>query len=118
MTLSALPVKGSVAEALGKSVMLHLREIVLNNNALGEAGGLAVAEALGKGVAKQLHSLELDNNKLGDRSAQALAAAICAPGALPSLPGIFMEGNGVGEAGRRALDEAVQSTGRRFQIMY
>ncbi|MDP7392667.1 MAG: dihydrolipoyl dehydrogenase, partial [Alphaproteobacteria bacterium] len=49
--------------------------LALDNNALGEAGGVAVAEALGKGSAPQLQRLVLDDNEVGERAALALAVA-------------------------------------------
>ena len=63
-----------------------------------------------------MQQLILDDNALSDRGALALAAAIRAPDALPCLTGLWMERTGVGEAGRRALAEAVQSTGREIDI--
>ena len=96
----------AVGEALGKGATPGLQVLDLQNNALGEAGGVALGEALGKGATLQLQRLILDDNKLGTRGATALAAAIRKK-ALACLTMLDVERAHLGAAGRRLLNESV-----------
>ena len=89
----------------------------LQQNALGEAGGVAMAKALGKGATPQLQQLVLDDNRLGKRGAAALAAAI-AKGALPKLESVHVQRMRLTAAGRRLLDEAASASGGRLEIVH
>ena len=57
----------------------------------------------------------LDDNALDDRGALALAKALRSR-ALPCLTDLLVAQTGIGAAGRRALDEAVESTGGASKI--
>ena len=57
----------------------------------------------------------LDGNAIGEAGGTALAAAIPS---MPSLAGLYVINTNLGEGGRRALDEAVQATGRAIEVEY
>ena len=98
--------------------MPQLQRLALDNNALGESGGVAVGEALKSGKVPQLQRLVLDDNALGDGAAAALAAAISA-NALPNLAQLELEGdNNVSDAGRKALDDAKEAAGSEVEITF
>jgi len=96
----------ALAQALGKRATPQLQELHLAENALGEAGGVALAEALGKGATPLLQELYLDVNALGEAGGVALAKAL-GKGATPLLQELGLSKNALGEAGGVALAEAL-----------
>jgi hypothetical protein len=88
-----------------------LRCLDLGDNALGDAGALALFEALGGGGgggggSSKLEELDLNWNDVGDGAARGLAACLVGNGSLRRLN---LLGNDMGEGGGRLLAEALRS---------
>ena len=87
--------------ALGEALAKHeVKEVFLQSNQLGTAGGAALADALRKH--RTMEYLNLDSNALGDEGVEALAAAF-QEGAGRELRELELVNNGITAKGARAV---------------
>jgi len=99
------------ATAIGKALQspdCKVTEMILNSNNLGPTGATSIAEALATKDCK-VRVMYLIDNKIGDDGAEAMAKAL--EKALPKEKKmeICLRENGIGEAGRNALQQAVKN---------
>ena len=91
----------ALAEPLGR--LTRLSELDLRNCDIGAAGACALAEPLGPLV---LEYLNLAHNRIGSEGAYALAEPVSRHGV--RLEGLFLENNGIGRGGKRAITKAFE----------
>jgi len=103
-------IRVSHVEALFKAVNKYeVKELVLDDNQLGDAGAEAIAAMLRTN--RSLTFLLLRGNKIGDAGAEAIVAMLRTNSSLTELD---LRANKIGDAGQKALQEAVK--GRKFQL--
>jgi len=74
----------TLADMVSKRALASLKQLFLAGNQIGDAGLSALAEAVGNGALEKLTLLRLDSNKIGDAGLQAFADAL-GKGALDQL---------------------------------
>ena len=73
----------------------------------GDVEALQLADVLASGATPQLAVFDLHDNKFHDKGIKALAAAFATPDVLPNLESLDLRSCRIGEAGMKAIAEAI-----------
>jgi hypothetical protein len=105
-----------VDACVGGGALLHLRELRIHENEIGDAGIAHFSNACALGALTQLEELHMGGNDIGDDGLSGLAKA-CARGALPKLEHLFVE-HGNPRASREAKEAARALGYRCLRVKY
>jgi Ran GTPase-activating protein (RanGAP) involved in mRNA processing and transport len=97
-----------LAEGLGAGDLPALTHLILSDTQMGDAGAAALAAALSRGALPRIEVLAARDNGIGDAGLLALAPALRQR---PTLEGLSLAGNPLGDEGLAALVALPPKTG-------